>query len=75
MNVFTIAVKLAAKQGVDPRTSRTVVFCAIGCATSTSTVVVAVVVVVVVVVAVVCDGFFNQTLVSNGAFERIIRRI
>ena len=38
-------------------------------------VVVVVAVVVVVVVAVVCDGFFNQTLVSNGAFERIIRRI
>ena len=31
-NVFT----LAAKQGINPRTSRTVVFCAIGCATSTS---------------------------------------
>ena len=34
-NVFTVAAKLAVKQGVDPRTSRNIVFCAIGCATST----------------------------------------
>jgi len=31
-----------------------------------------VVVAAAVVVAVVCDGFFNQTSVSNGALQRIV---